>query len=130
MNVVYGTGINRLGEIIELGVKQGIVEKSGAWYSYKSDRIGQGRKKSAEFLEANPAIAEEIESTIRAQLLPDRDADPGNSDTGKEAPETEVDAATASAIDVELPARSSAPSSAASGPSSAASGPSSAEGTA
>ena len=138
--ILYGTGINRLGEIIELGVKQGIVEKSGAWYSYKSDRIGQGRKKSAEFLEANPAIAEEIESTIRAQLLPDRDSDsgnsdpgsdPGKSDTGKEAPETEVDAATASAIDVELPARSSAPSSsAASGPSSAASGPSSAEGTA
>jgi recombination protein RecA len=117
--ILYGKGINRLGEIIELGVKQGIVEKSGAWYSYKSDRIGQGRKKSAEFLEANPAIAEEIESTIRAQLMPDPNSDKGNSE-----PETEVDAATASTIDVELPARSSAASS------SAASGPSSAEGRA
>jgi recombination protein RecA len=121
--ILYGTGINRLGEIIELGVKQGIVEKSGAWYSYKSDRIGQGRKKSAEFLEANPAIAEEIESAIRAQLMPDRDADPSSDPRKEAAPETEVDAATASTIDVELPARSS-------GPSSAASGPSSAEGTA
>jgi recombination protein RecA len=80
--ILYGTGINRLGEIIELGVKQGIVEKSGAWYSYKSDRIGQGRKKSAEFLEANPAIAEEIEKTIRAQLLPDRDSGSENSEPG------------------------------------------------
>jgi recombination protein RecA len=119
--ILYGTGINRLGEIIELGVKQGIVEKSGAWYSYKSDRIGQGRKKSAEFLEANPAIAEEIEKTIRAQLLPDRDSGSGNSEPGKSDPgtETEVDAATASAIDVELPARSSSSSSAAAGASSA-----------
>ncbi len=133
--ILYGTGINRLGEIIELGVKQGIVEKSGAWYSYKSDRIGQGRKKSAEFLEANPAIAEEIEKTIRAQLLPDRDSgsgnsEPGKSDPGTETPETEVDAATASAIDVELPARSSSSSSAAAGASSAAAGASSAKGTA
>jgi recombination protein RecA len=133
--ILYGTGINRLGEIIELGVKQGIVEKSGAWYSYKSDRIGQGRKKSAEFLEANPAIAEEIEKTIRAQLLPDRDSgsgnsEPGKSDPGTETPETEVDAATASAIDVELPARSSSSSSAAAGSSSGAAGASSAKGTA
>jgi recombination protein RecA len=130
--ILYGTGINRLGEIIELGVKQGIVEKSGAWYSYKSDRIGQGRKKSAEFLEANPAIAEEIEKTIRAQLLPDRDSGSENSEPGKSDPgtETEVDAATASAIDVELPARSSSSSSAAAGASSAAAGASSAKGTA
>ena len=123
--ILYGKGINRLGEVIELGVKQGIVEKSGAWYSYKSDRIGQGRKKSAEFLEANPAIAEEIESAVRAQLLPDPDSDKGNSNArdtggvGKEAPEMKVDPAPTSAVDVELPTRATAPSSAASGPSSA-----------
>jgi recombination protein RecA len=96
--ILYGTGINRLGEIIEIGVKQGLVEKSGAWYSYKSDRIGQGRKKAAEFLEANPAIAEEIESAIRAQLLPTPDQ--------KAAVMVEVGTPAASAVDVEMPAQS------------------------
>jgi recombination protein RecA len=98
--ILYAKGINRLGEIIELGVKQGIVEKSGAWYSYKSDRIGQGRRKSCEFLEANPAIAEEIERTIREQLLPTPE--------DKAAAKQEVDASSPSAVEVELPARSSA----------------------
>jgi len=68
--ILYGQGINRLGEIIELGVQQGIVEKSGAWYSYKEDRIGQGRKNAADFLEANPEICADIEQQLRAQLLP------------------------------------------------------------
>ncbi len=68
--ILYGQGINRLGEVIELGVQQGIVEKSGAWYSYKEDRIGQGRKNAADFLEANPEMREEIEARLRAELLP------------------------------------------------------------
>lgn len=68
--ILYGQGINRLGEIIELGVQQGIVEKSGAWYSYKEDRIGQGRKNAADFLEANPEMRAEIEARLRAELLP------------------------------------------------------------
>ena len=68
--ILYGQGIHRLGEIIELGVQQGIVEKSGAWYSYKEDRIGQGRKNAADFLEANPEICAEIEQRLRAELLP------------------------------------------------------------
>jgi len=70
--IIYGQGINHLGEILELGVQQGIVEKSGAWYAYKSDRIGQGRKNACDYLEANPEIADEIESKIRAQLLPSK----------------------------------------------------------
>jgi recombination protein RecA len=68
--ILYGQGINRLGEVLDLGVQQGLVEKSGAWYAYKSDRIGQGRKNSADFLAANPEIAEEIEQEIRRRLLP------------------------------------------------------------
>lgn len=68
--ILYGQGINRLGEIIELGVQQGIVEKSGAWYSYKEDRIGQGRKNACDFLEANPEMRAEIEARLRAELLP------------------------------------------------------------
>ncbi len=68
--ILYGQGINRMGEVLDLGVQQGLVEKSGAWYSYKSDRIGQGRKNAADFLAANPEISREIEAEIRRQLLP------------------------------------------------------------
>ena len=73
--ILYGTGINRMGEILELGVQQGIVEKSGAWYSYKSDRIGQGRKNSTDFLIENPDIRQEIEAEVRRQLLPSHNVD-------------------------------------------------------
>jgi len=70
--ILYGQGINRLGEILELGVQQGIVEKSGAWYAYKSDRIGQGRKNACDFLAEHPDISQEIEAKIRTELLPKR----------------------------------------------------------
>ena len=69
--ILYGQGIHRTGEILELGVKQGVVEKSGAWYAYGNDRIGQGRKNAAEYLNKNPAIRDEIESRIRQRLLPE-----------------------------------------------------------
>jgi recombination protein RecA len=68
--ILYGKGINRSGEIVDLAVKQGILEKSGAWYSYKGDRIGQGKKNACDYLDANPEIATELETSIRAQLLP------------------------------------------------------------
>ena len=68
--ILYGKGINRLGEIIELGVDQGIVEKSGAWYSYGGTRIGQGRKNAADFLAENDDARREIETRIRDELLP------------------------------------------------------------
>ncbi|MGY8786325.1 MAG: recombinase RecA [Pseudomonadales bacterium] len=67
--IMYGKGIFHLGEIVDLGVKQGLVEKSGAWYAYKGEKIGQGKKNAAVFLKENPHIAEEIELQIRAQLL-------------------------------------------------------------
>ncbi|HEY5644454.1 MAG TPA: recombinase RecA [Pseudomonadales bacterium] len=70
--ILYGQGINRMGEILELGVQQGIVEKSGAWYAYKSDRIGQGRKNASDYLTEHPEICAEIEGKIRRQLLPDK----------------------------------------------------------
>ncbi len=68
--ILYGKGIFHAGEVIDLGVKQNIVDKSGAWYSYKGDRIGQGKKNSADFLLANPAISDEIEQQIRDSLMP------------------------------------------------------------
>ncbi len=74
--IMYGTGISHEGEIIDLGSNHGIIEKSGAWYSYKGERIGQGRDNTRVFLQTHPEIAAEIEEQIRAKLLPVRRAEP------------------------------------------------------
>ena len=66
-DIMYGEGISKLGELIDLGVKVGTIEKSGAWFSYKGNKIGQGRENSKIFLKDNPAVAHEIESIIRGQ---------------------------------------------------------------
>ena len=65
-DIMYGEGISKLGEILDLGVRANIVEKSGAWFSYNSQRIGQGRENAKTFLREHPAVAEEIENAIRA----------------------------------------------------------------
>ncbi|MGE0667922.1 MAG: recombinase RecA [Sphingomonadales bacterium] len=65
-DIMYGEGVSKMGELIDLGVKAGIVEKSGSWFSYDSQRIGQGRENAKEFLRANPQMAETIEKAIRA----------------------------------------------------------------
>ncbi|NTS78048.1 recombinase RecA [Catenovulum sp. SM1970] len=67
--IMYGTGISKAGELLDLGVKQGLVEKSGAWYSYNGERIGQGKANCSKFLVENTHIADEIEMQIRQQLL-------------------------------------------------------------
>jgi recombination protein RecA len=67
--ILYGEGTSREGEIIELGVAQNLIDKSGAWYSYKGDRIGQGKENVRQFLRDNPAIANEIDTELRARLL-------------------------------------------------------------
>ncbi len=67
--ILYGQGIYRLGEVIDLGVKEGLVDKAGAWYSYKGDKIGQGKANAARYLSENSAIAKEIEDQVRARLL-------------------------------------------------------------
>ena len=67
--ILYGKGIYRMGEIIDLGVKQGLVDKAGAWYAYKGDKIGQGKANASQYLLDNPAVAEEIEGQIRTALL-------------------------------------------------------------
>ena len=68
--IMYGQGISREGEIIELASAQGIIEKSGAWYSYKGNRIGQGKDNARTNLQANKEVAREIEDQVRARLLP------------------------------------------------------------
>ncbi|MCU0755880.1 MAG: recombinase RecA [Xanthomonadales bacterium] len=67
--ILYGEGISKLGEMIDLGVTNNLIEKSGAWYAYKGNRIGQGKENARTYLREHPAIADEIESLIRARLL-------------------------------------------------------------
>jgi recombination protein RecA len=62
---MYGEGISKVGELVDIGVKAGVVDKSGSWYSYKDERIGQGRENAKAFLRQNPAIALDIEDKIR-----------------------------------------------------------------
>ncbi|MGH6863452.1 MAG: recombinase RecA, partial [Methylocella sp.] len=73
-DIMYGEGISKLGELIDLGVKAGVVEKSGAWFSYDSQRLGQGRENAKNFLKSNPQLAERIEQDIRENsgLIADR----------------------------------------------------------
>jgi recombination protein RecA len=67
-DILYGVGISRDGELIDIGSERGIVEKSGAWYSYAGDRIGQGRENAKEFLHEHPEVAAQIDRQIRAQF--------------------------------------------------------------
>jgi len=68
--ILYGLGISREGELLDLGVNHGLVDKAGAWYSYKGDRIGQGKENSRQFLLDHPETANDIEKRLRATLLP------------------------------------------------------------
>jgi len=67
--IMYGTGIYRMGEVIDLGVKLNLIDKAGAWYAYNGEKIGQGKKNAATYLEENPQVAKEIEGKIRDQML-------------------------------------------------------------
>jgi len=85
-DILYGEGISRESEIVALGVKHELIEKAGAWYSYKGDRIGQGKDNVRIFLKENPDIADEIEAGIRSAVMPDAAAiTPVDNETAKEA---------------------------------------------
>ena len=73
-DIMYGEGVSRLGTLIDMGVELDIVDKSGAWYSYEGNRLGQGKEKAKAVLEENPAMVEEIEGKIREKLATDADA--------------------------------------------------------
>ncbi|HLU60841.1 MAG TPA: recombinase RecA [Gammaproteobacteria bacterium] len=87
--ILYGQGISREGELIELGVRENIVEKSGAWYSYNGDRIGQGKDNVRQWLVEHPDVAAEIEQQIRARLLEPRGSRPAE-DTETAVEEEEI----------------------------------------
>jgi recombination protein RecA len=73
--ILYGEGVSHEGELIDLGVQHGVVDKAGAWYSYKGDRIGQGKENVRNFLRDNPEVAAEIEQQVRAATLPQAPAE-------------------------------------------------------
>ncbi len=70
--ILYNEGISKLGELIDLGVENGVVDKSGAWFAYKGDKIGQGKDNARSYLREHPQVADEIEAAIRAKLNPER----------------------------------------------------------
>jgi recombination protein RecA len=82
--ILYGEGISREGEIIDLGVEHGIIDKAGSWYSYGKDRVGQGKENVREYLKTNPDVANEIEAKIRAKLLPETTVEPVAVDDAEE----------------------------------------------
>jgi len=86
--VMYGKGIYHMGEVLDLGVQEGLVEKSGAWYSYDGQRIGQGKANAAQFLDENRATADEIEKMLRDKLLASPvPAEDTHADVTEESPE-------------------------------------------
>ncbi|PCI42500.1 MAG: recombinase RecA [Rhodospirillaceae bacterium] len=90
-DIMYGEGISKMGELIDLGTKEGLIEKSGSWFSYNSIRVGQGRENAKQFMRDNPDIADEIETQIRinAGLIKDENAEKSGlssvEDTGDKA---------------------------------------------
>ncbi|MDN3517966.1 recombinase RecA [Aquisalimonas lutea] len=83
--ILYGEGISREGELIDLGAKHGIIDKAGAWYSYNGDRIGQGKDNVRAFLKDNPQVANEIEAKLREVLLPGKAAAEDDQESTSEA---------------------------------------------
>jgi len=87
-DILYGSGISKEGELVDLAVEHGIIEKLGAWYSYGGERIGQGRENARDLLKANPGLSDEIEAKVRGKVaakggLPEA---PPPSENGAEAP--------------------------------------------
>ena len=85
-DIIYGEGISREGSLIDMGVANGIIRKAGAWFTYESDQLGQGKENARNFLKNNPKIAEEIDRRIRAALgVVEQDAPEGkiNPETGE-----------------------------------------------
>jgi recombination protein RecA len=89
-DLMYGKGISKTGELVDLGAKAGIVEKSGAWYAYKGEKIGQGRENAKIYLEQNPNVAEEIEKVIRDQAAAISAALDGNPVSKEEATKDKI----------------------------------------
>ena len=84
-DILYGEGVSREGELIDIGVANDVVNKSGAWYSYNGERIGQGRDNVRQFLKENPDIAKEIDTVLRAKLMPEKKTSEAEAEPAEEA---------------------------------------------
>jgi recombination protein RecA len=84
--ILYGSGINRMGEVVDYGVKLGLIDKSGAWYSYQGNKIGQGKNNVMKYLQENPVISKELEQKVREELLaaPALSLSPGGAEASDE----------------------------------------------
>jgi recombination protein RecA len=82
--ILYGEGISREGELIDMGVEARLVEKSGAWYSYNDERIGQGKENARQFLKENPAAATMLENALREKFVPQEASRDENDAAAKE----------------------------------------------
>jgi len=84
--ILYGEGINRLGEVLDYGVKLGMIDKAGAWYSHQGDKIGQGKQNAIQYLRDNPELSTSLETAIKAQLLGTDEPAPAKEETKEETP--------------------------------------------
>jgi recombination protein RecA len=89
-DIIYNEGISKEGELIDIGAENGIVEKTGAWYSFEKERIGQGKDNARQFLKDNPDIAAEIEKRIRAKLVTATGDNAGQGETEEATAEEEA----------------------------------------
>jgi len=89
-DILYNEGISKHGELIDIGVEQNVIEKSGAWYTYKKDRIGQGKDNARQFLKENPGLAAEIEANIRERVVAAKAVADGNGAAAPVAEEVEA----------------------------------------
>jgi len=113
-DIMYGEGISKTGELLDLGVKAGVVEKAGSWYSYDSQRIGQGRENAKKFLRNNPDVAESIEQAVRksAGLVSDQMLEgPGGTEESAESAESDGESGQSSAGESEAGSEQAASSS-------------------
>ena len=84
VDIIYGEGVSITGEIVDLGAEAGILEKSGAWYAYNGEKVGQGKENVKEWLKKNPKMKEEIEAKIRAYFDKNDTLQIGNNDVDSE----------------------------------------------
>ena len=92
-DIIYGQGISREGTLLDMAVARDIIHKSGAWFSYKDQRIGQGRENTRQYLKDNPEVAQEIDAEIRRQFFEKGEPLPEQSEGGESAVEEEDDLA-------------------------------------
>ncbi|MDR0504074.1 MAG: recombinase RecA [Treponema sp.] len=109
IELMFGKGISAIGSLLDCAVKYELIKKSGAWYSYKEEKIGQGRENTREFLEQNPDFVRELETKLRAQIFPGREFPPKSPAQAKTA-SAEQKAAAKTAVSVNIPAEAVAES--------------------